>query len=332
MDELDLLLEELALGSKDNIPTENFGEPTENVNASSCSNVYSSLPAPVAATNRDISPTKELESILEDLLGLADQHQEPKESPPPLAKKLSLKKREETIHEENRDVQPALSKKTDTIDELLGGLSSDLEKIGVKTTAKGHCAACQKIIVGKIITALGETWHPEHFVCVMCKMELSAVGFFERDGRPYCSKDYHELFSPRCAYCKGPILQNILNALDQTWHPEHFFCSHCGDLFGSEVLWLWRSGEGELPDCGQWDLASRVLCLCRLSDSILRWTFLGAGGTILVPFAFPLSTGDSVWQLWGAHHRTLHLSPVPQVSPRAFCVCLLPAPAEPGNL
>lgn len=58
-----------------------------------------------------------------------------------------------------------------------------------------------------MITALGEVWHPEHFVCVECKMELSTTGFFEREGRPYCDEDYHQLFSPRCAYCKGPIVQ-----------------------------------------------------------------------------------------------------------------------------
>ncbi|KAJ0065178.1 hypothetical protein NL108_005659, partial [Boleophthalmus pectinirostris] len=85
-----------------------------------------------------------------------------------------------------------------------------------------------------IITALGETWHPEHFVCAVCKVDLCTTSFFEREGWPYCAKDYHEQFSPRCAYCKGPILQNILTALDQTWHPEHFFCSHCGDLFGPD--------------------------------------------------------------------------------------------------
>ena len=28
--------------------------------------------------------------------------------------------------------------------------------------------------------------------------------------------------------------QNILTALDQSWHPEHFFCTHCGNLFGTE--------------------------------------------------------------------------------------------------
>lgn len=50
-------------------------------------------------------------------------------------------------------------KKTDTIDDLLGGLSTDLEKIGVRTTAKGHCASCNKCIVGKVQS--GPTGHKE---------------------------------------------------------------------------------------------------------------------------------------------------------------------------
>lgn len=41
-------------------------------------------------------------------------------------------------------------KKTDTINDLLEGLSSDLEKVGVRTIAKGHCAFCNKSIVGKV--------------------------------------------------------------------------------------------------------------------------------------------------------------------------------------
>lgn len=58
-----------------------------------------------------------------------------------------------------------------------------------------------------MITALGQVWHPEHFVCAVCNVELSHTGFFEREGRPYCDKDYHQLFAPRCSYCKGPILK-----------------------------------------------------------------------------------------------------------------------------
>ena len=71
---------------------------------------------------------------------------------------------------------------------------------------KGCCSACDKPIVGQVITALGKTWHPEHFTCNHCNQELGTRNFFEREGAPYCEADYHNLFSPRCAYCNGPIL------------------------------------------------------------------------------------------------------------------------------
>lgn len=53
---------------------------------------------------------------------------------------------------------------------------------------------------------MGKTWHPEHFVCTHCQEEIGSRNFFERDGQPYCEKDYHNLFSPRCFYCNGAIL------------------------------------------------------------------------------------------------------------------------------
>ncbi|KAI3368820.1 hypothetical protein L3Q82_025799 [Scortum barcoo] len=246
----DLLLEELALTSacSENADENRSNNPDHGEGLGAglnkkekgplCSNVYSDLPAPVAAPQDPDSPTKELDSILQDLMGLGEGDPVSSTTPPPLTKKQSGKKQENMESGSGMAGSDAkastTSKKADKIDELLGGLSSDLEKIGVRTTAKGHCAACNKCIVGKMITALGEVWHPEHFVCVECKMELGTVGFFERDGQPYCDKDYHQLFSPRCAYCKGAIVQKILTALDQTWHPEHFFCTHCGSLFGSE--------------------------------------------------------------------------------------------------
>ncbi|XP_028312435.1 uncharacterized protein LOC114469285 isoform X3 [Gouania willdenowi] len=120
------------------------------------------------------------------------------------------------------------------LDNMLGSLQSDLNKLGVQTVAKGVCGACCKPIVGQVVTAMGRTWHPEHFVCTHCQEEIGSRNFFEREGQPYCEKDYHTLFSPRCYYCNGPILDKVVTALDQTWHPEHFFCAQCGSFFGPE--------------------------------------------------------------------------------------------------
>ncbi|XP_037107280.1 paxillin-like isoform X1 [Syngnathus acus] len=126
------------------------------------------------------------------------------------------------------------AKPANKLDNMLGSLQSDLNRLGVQTVAKGVCGACKKPIVGQVVTAMGRTWHPEHFVCTHCQDEIGSRNFFEREGQPYCEKDYHSLFSPRCHYCNGPILDKVVTALDKTWHPEHFFCAQCGAFFGPE--------------------------------------------------------------------------------------------------
>nr|XP_009940450.1 PREDICTED: leupaxin [Opisthocomus hoazin] len=148
-----------------------------------------------------------------------------------------------------------------SLDTMLGSLTRDLQELGITAVPTGTCAACRKPIAGKVspvlpcqppssrhplellspapassqvLTALGKTWHPEHFACARCGEELGGQPFFERGGRAYCEEDYHQAFSPRCAYCAGPVREKVLTALDQTWHPEHFFCAHCGKAFGDD--------------------------------------------------------------------------------------------------
>ncbi|XP_037259259.1 leupaxin isoform X1 [Falco rusticolus] len=122
------------------------------------------------------------------------------------------------------------------LDNMLGSLTRDLQELGIAATPAGVCTACHKPISGRVLTALGKTWHPEHFTCAHCGQELGGQAFFERGGRAYCEDDYHQAFSPRCAYCAGPIREKVLTALDQTWHPEHFFCAHCGKVFGDDAF------------------------------------------------------------------------------------------------
>ncbi|XP_043211506.1 leupaxin-like isoform X2 [Amphibalanus amphitrite] len=153
--------------------------------------------------------------------------------------KLQASSLQRTVVEETNDppaADPAYAKpvKSRQLDSMLGNLQEDMNKQGITTTQKGMCGACDKPIVGQVITALGKTWHKEHFTCAHCQSELGNKNFFERDGRPYCEPDYHSLFSPRCAYCNGPILDKCVTALEQTWHPEHFFCTHCGQQFGAD--------------------------------------------------------------------------------------------------
>ena len=54
--------------------------------------------------------------------------------------------------------------------------------------------------------AMGKPWHPECFRCTVCVKPLTPETFKEYDGKPYCEKDYNNLFAPKCAGCKGPIV------------------------------------------------------------------------------------------------------------------------------
>ncbi|KAL2806040.1 leupaxin isoform 1 [Daubentonia madagascariensis] len=179
-------------------------------------------------------------------LNVYSEVREPKESPP--HSKTSAAAQLDELMAHLSEMQAKVAVKADTgkkyisdkqdqkasLDSMLGGLEQELQDLGIATVPKGHCASCRKPIAGKVIHALGQSWHPEHFICTHCKEEIGSSPFFERSGLAYCPKDYHHLFSPRCAYCAAPILDKVLTAMNQTWHPEHFFCSHCGEVFGTE--------------------------------------------------------------------------------------------------
>ena len=91
------------------------------------------------------------------------------------------------------------------LDSMLNQLGEEARAQGVNTTPKGHCRTCDKMIMGQVVTAMGNTYHPEHFICSHCEKELGTETFFERDDNPYCEGCCHYLFSPKCAYCEGPI-------------------------------------------------------------------------------------------------------------------------------
>lgn len=69
-----------------------------------------------------------------------------------------------------------------------------------------------------------------------------------------------------------------------------------------------------------------------LYEAFHRRLFHGAGWSTPLLTALPLPAGYSVWQLRRAHYGPLHLCSRSQVSPRALCVRLLSAAAQPRHL
>ena len=93
----------------------------------------------------------------------------------------------------------------------------------VKPQNLPSCEKCKEPVSGNSVTILSKVWHADHFQCAKCATVLSPLVYHEKDGVPYCEKDYRELFSPKCSYCSG-IITDVRNiaAISSYFH----FSSH----------------------------------------------------------------------------------------------------------
>jgi len=115
---------------------------------------------------------------------------------------------------------------------------------GQKQVRKIICATCKGQIKGKVVSCLGKTWHPEHFICQAgCKKLLDPNRFFEKNHLPCCENCHRESFVPRCAYCGDVITEKCITALGTTWHTDHFFCCQCAVQFPAGSGFLEKDGK-----------------------------------------------------------------------------------------
>ncbi|XP_064355580.1 transforming growth factor beta-1-induced transcript 1 protein isoform X1 [Dromaius novaehollandiae] len=267
-----------------------------------------------------------------------------------------------------RSTPPPQQPAPGSLDSMLVLLQSDLSRRGVPTGSKGVCGACRKPIAGQVVTALGCAWHPEHFVCAHCQRALGGSTFFEKDGAPYCERDYFQLFAPRCGQCAQPILDKMVTALDKNWHPEHFCCVKCGRPFGEEAPrrphGVPTAGPRRLPGEGRpavlpaglrralrqplpglraahpgglrgrprGSLAPRVLRLRGVPGALRGGHLLRGRGAALLRAARGRGPGPGVPGLRGAHRRPLRHRHGPALPPRALRLRLLPPAPGQGAL
>lgn len=72
---------------------------------------------------------------------------------------------------------------------------------------------------------MGQSWHPEHFICGgPCKKPMAGASFFEKDGQAFCHADYEKLYASKCAGCTKTILDKAVIALNAKWHKDCFKC------------------------------------------------------------------------------------------------------------
>ena len=202
-------------------------------------------------SGRNVTPNisnQRLQSV--DQVDRAEQHHHHHQQQV-ISKTSSAKSNQDAIQQTVSNTVSGSRATQGPLESILGSIEMEISREGVDTAAKGRCYTCDKQIAGQVLTALGRTYHPEHFTCAHCDCLLGEQTFFERDGRCYCEPDYEQLFAPRCQFCEQPIIagQRCVTALDTHYHAEHFFCTDCGSTFDEERGYHAHENHPYCSDC-----------------------------------------------------------------------------------
>ncbi|XP_042324786.1 actin-binding LIM protein 2 isoform X2 [Sceloporus undulatus] len=144
-----------------------------------------------------------------------------------------------------------------------------------------RCFSCDQFIEGEVVSALGKTYHPNCFVCMVCRQPFppgDRVTFNGKDcvcqkcSLPPAGSNINIPALRNCGNCGSEIKNGqSLVALDKHWHLTCFKCKICGKLLSTEYI----SKDG-VPYC-EMDYHAKFGIRCDNCEKYITGRVLEAG-------------------------------------------------------
>lgn len=146
-----------------------------------------------------------------------------------------------------------------------------------------RCISCDNFIEGEVVSALGKTYHPDCFVCAVCRHPFPAGDRVTFNGKEcICQKCFVPSTSGsgnitvqglrNCGGCALEIKNGqSLVALDKHWHLSCFKCKACDTLLSAEYI----SKDG-VPYC-EMDYHAKFGIKCDSCEKYITGKVLEAG-------------------------------------------------------
>ncbi|XP_068935005.1 filamin-binding LIM protein 1 isoform X1 [Petaurus breviceps papuanus] len=103
------------------------------------------------------------------------------------------------------------------------------------------CGRCQTVALDHVIRALGQTFHPDCFTCVVCSRRIGDESFaLDEQNEVYCLDDFYRKFAPVCSICENPIIPRDgkdvfkIECMGRNFHENCYRCEDCRILLSVE--------------------------------------------------------------------------------------------------
>uniref|UniRef100_A0A147A9U1 Filamin binding LIM protein 1 n=1 Tax=Fundulus heteroclitus TaxID=8078 RepID=A0A147A9U1_FUNHE len=155
-----------------------------------------------------------------------------------------------TLHPQSADL-PSFSNKEPEAFSSPRGSTHDKETNGihrngqdVTAESKDLCGFCRKLVAlsEPAIEALNRIYHEGCFQCRSCHVPLAGKQYYNKAGIPLCEGCYQASLE-LCWTCGEVITDQIIRAIERTYHPSCFTCTTCKQQIGAQAFAQGEVGE-----------------------------------------------------------------------------------------